>query len=111
MVYHIEGGGGISQAVQAFHQPEDVFGVVEIPGAGVLDFHDDGMQVFQPVNLKDDVVGAGRKLGSLGHEQGGKVAALPEQVVQVTSPCGVPAVLGAEAPDLAVEQGLVQLIL
>ena len=76
-----------------------------------LDFHHHGIQGPEVIGLKDYMVGAGGKLRLAGIEHCSQVPTLPENVPHPSALARVPAILGAEAPHLAIQQGLVQLVL
>ena len=111
MVHDIERGRVFAEELQHLHQPHHVLRVVEVADAHVLDFHDDGVQALQPLQVEVDVVRARGEFRVAGREDDLQVAPLPEDVVHPAAAAGVPAVLRAEAADPALLQGPVQLVL
>ena len=109
VVHHIEGRRRLHGG-ERLHQHEDILRVVEIARPGVLDLDDDRVQALQALCREGDVVGAGRELGLARRKDDGQIAPLPEQVVHIAPPGGVPAVLRAEAADFPFAQRLVQLV-
>ena len=110
MVHDIQGRGFLAEEVEDLHQVENVLGIVEIAGTHVLDFHDDGVEAAEPVDVEFDMVGPGGQFRLPGIENDGQIAPVGEDVVHPPSAVRIPAVLGTEAADLPVPEGLVQLV-
>ena len=111
VIYDIQGRGFVAQQLEVFHELHHVLGVVEVAHPHVLDFHHHGVQLLQAVGLKGDVVGARREFGIPRRENHFQVSPLAEDIIHPPATPRVPAVLGAEAAHLAIQQGFVQLVL
>ena len=96
---------------ERLHQVEHVLAVVEVPCPRILDLHHHGIQPLKRFLVEHDVVRSRCQFRVPGAEQSLEVPPLREQVVHVSPPRRVPAVLGAEAPDPPVQQCPIQLIL
>ena len=96
---------------ERLHQVEHVLAVVEVPRPRVLDLHHHGIQPLKRFLVEHDVVRSRCQLRVPGTEQSLEVSPFREQVVHVSPPRRVPAVLCAEAPDPPVQQCPIQLIL
>ena len=78
--------------------------VVEISCAHVLDFHYNGIERVKLFGIETDMAGIRSKFSFARGEYLGEIASLLEDVVEIASLCRIPAVLCAEAADLAVNQ-------
>ena len=110
VIHDVEGRSLVAQVAEHFHQPEDILGIVEIPGSDILDLNDNGRQVPDGLQVESDMVGPRGQLGIPGRKDNLQVAALLEKLVHIAVMDRIPAVLGAETADLAAEQSLIQLV-
>ena len=90
---------------------KDILAVVEISRSGILDLDHYSVKSLKGFRVKGDVVCPRSELRVPGGEDNLEIAPLPEKIVHITAPGGVPAVLCTETTDPATCQSLVQLVL
>ena len=81
-----------------------------IARAAVLDFHNYGVEARKMVYVKLYVGLPLAQFRLVGQEQGLEIAPLAEDIVKISAPGGIPAVLRAENAHIPVHQSLVQLV-
>ena len=103
MVYDVD-SRSLETACTGAEKTHHVPRVVEISCAHVLDFYYNGIERVKLFGIETDMAGIRSKFSFARGEYLGEIASLLEDVVEIASLCRIPAVLCAEAADLAVNQ-------
>ena len=110
MVYYIKRRRIILHLLKEIHQPEYIFGIIEVSGSDILNFHHHGTQSYKFRLGEFNMVGKRGQLCIARREYDLKISSFTKNIIHISSSFCIPAVLGTEAADRALMQGSVHLV-